>query len=308
MKKMKSQIAAASIALIVCSVLSACGGAASAEQQETSAAAVTETTKTTETTTTQTAETKESAKETETEKETEKETAKTETASETETSSETEAKKESKTETSGKIVVIDPGHQAKGNNDKEPNGPGSSEMKTKVSSGTDGVASGEPEYKLALTVGLKLRDELEKRGYTVSMTRETNDVDISNAERAKIANDLNADVFIRIHADGSDDREMYGCMTLCPTAENIYNSNIYKQSRHLSDCVLEEYSAATGARANRVWETDTMTGMNWSNVPVTTIEMGYMSNPEEDMKMQDASYQALIVEGLANGIDKYMEN
>ena len=51
-----------------------------------------------------------------------------------------------------------------------------------------------------------------------------------------------------------------------------------------------------------------MTGMNWSNVPVTTIEMGYMSNPEEDMKMQDASYQALIVEGLANGIDKYMEN
>ena len=139
------------------------------------------------------------------------------------------------------------------------------------------------------------------------MTRETHDVDISNSERAIFANDRNADVFIRIHADGDENREKYGCMTLCQTPGNIYNGDLYKQSRHLSDCALEEYSAATGAKANRVWETDTMTGINWSNVPVTTIEMGYMSNPEEDLKMQDESYQDLIVKGLANGIDRYIE-
>ena len=90
------------------------------------------------------------------------------------------------------IIVIDPGHQQKGNYDKEPNGPGSSELKAKVSSGTAGISTGIPEYKLTLAVSLYLKDELLARGYEVIMTRETHDVDISNVERALIANEANA--------------------------------------------------------------------------------------------------------------------
>ena len=50
---------------------------------------------------------------------------------------------------------------------------------------------------------------------------------------------------------------------------------------------------------------DTMTGINWSEVPVTIIELGFMSNPTEDQVMQDATMQNNMVQGIANGIDAY---
>ena len=55
-----------------------------------------------------------------------------------------------------------------------------------------------------------------------------------------------------------------------------------------------------------IWEADNMTGNNWSQAPTTLIEMGYMSNPTEDRKMQQDSYQKKMVYGIANGIDNYL--
>lgn len=204
-----------------------------------------------------------------------------------------------------RIVAIDPGHQSRGNSEKEPIGPGASEMKAKVAGGTRGVATGKPEYELTLEISIKLKEELISRGYTVVMIRETNDVNISNAERAQIANTSGATAFLRIHADGSDNGAVSGATTLCPTPGNPYCANIYGDSRRLSDAVLESLCSSTGCKKRYVSEVDNMSGINWCQIPVSIVEVGFMTNADEDMLLSTEEYQWKVAKGIADGVDKF---
>ena len=208
----------------------------------------------------------------------------------------------------GKLIVLDPGHSNIVTGNTEPLGPGSGEMKAADSTGTHGTTSGLSEIELNFQVATQLKAELEARGYTVLMTRYDNDTAISCSERAQVANNAEADAFIRIHADGSESSSSSGAMAICITPSNPYTASTYSESRKLSDAVLNAYVASTGFSSRGVWETDTMTGNNWSEVPCTLIEMGFMTNPNEDSLMADPSFQQKIVTGIANGIDNYFAN
>jgi len=207
------------------------------------------------------------------------------------------------TDSNGIIIAIDPGHQRNGNYTQERIGPGASHTKPMVSSGTTGVATKIPEYEFTLEISLQLRDELISRGYEVFMIRETHDVDISNSTRAEMAAESGASVFIRIHANGSNDSSVNGILTISPTSHTPFIPALYSRSRALSQCVLDGMIETTGAKNRGIWETDTMTGINWSKIPVTIVELGFMTNPDEDRLMQTPEYQQKLVEGMANGID-----
>ena len=205
-----------------------------------------------------------------------------------------------------KIVCIDPGHQAEEMTDTEPNGPNSTEMKQKVTSGAYGEFSGKNEYEINLEVSLKLRDILVSRGYTVVMTRETHDVTISNVERAQIATAANANIFIRIHCNDVDESEVNGVLCYGPASDNTYlPQEIIENSQRLCEVLRDNQCAVTGQKAlNNLYQND-MTGINWASMPVSIVEMGFMSNETEDLFLASEEGQNQIAEGLANGVDAY---
>ncbi len=228
--------------------------------------------------------------------------------SELQTDMEIEQEAESESESGARYVVaVDPGHQGSwvDMSALEPSAPGSSEMKAKATTGTQGRFTGIPEYELNLEISLLLRDELEARGYEVIMTREDNDTAISNAERATMAYEEGGDIYVRIHANGSDDPGVNGALAMAPSPQNPYVGDLAEDSYLLADCVLTAYCAKAGFSSLGIQYYDNMTGINWSRLPVMILEMGFMTNESDDSRMADPSVQGLMAEGIADGIDAY---
>lgn len=202
----------------------------------------------------------------------------------------------------GYKIGIDPGHQEKANSELEIMMPGTYEKKAKVASGTRGTTTDIPEYVTNLEVSLKLRDLLTALGAEVLMTRETHDVDISNQERAVMMNEWGADLVLRIHCNGSTDPFVQGMGMYVR-----YSGDAYQESYELGQALLKHMAEATGAKKAGVFKRNTYTGLNWSTVPSVIVEMGYMTNPEEDVKLNSADYQEKLVIGALNGILEYLK-
>lgn len=218
-----------------------------------------------------------------------------------------ETEMESETESEKLTVAIDPGHQGSwvDMSAQEPSAPGSSEMKAKATTGTEGRFSGKKEYELNLEISLLLREELENRGYEVILTREDHDTAISNSERAIKAYEEGGDIYVRIHANGADDASVSGALAMVPSPSNPYVGDLAEDSYLLADCILGAYCEKASFQSLGIQYYDNMTGINWSKLPVMILEMGFMTNESDDLRMADSEVQQQMAVGIADGIDAY---
>lgn len=206
-----------------------------------------------------------------------------------------------------KLVVIDPGHANRSNLETEPLAPGSSVMKIKDGGGAQGISTKTPEYLVNMEVSKRLKSLLEQRGFTVVMTKTDNSVSLGNVERAEVGNKANANLVIRIHADSSDNSTVTGASMLIPQAINDNTKAIYDESKRCGQIVLNTLVSEIGMKNRGLDPRNDMTGFNWSKVPVILVEMGFLSNPDEDKKLSSAEYQDKLAKGLADGISEALK-
>lgn len=204
-------------------------------------------------------------------------------------------------------ICIDAGHQKKLDGKLEPVSPGSSNKKARVSQGTAGIGTKKAEYIVNLEAAMLLKEILLEKGYNVIMTRESHDVNISNVERAEIANKAKANMTIRIHCDSIKDSSKTGATILIPSSKNNNTKNIYEASNKFAN-ILKNNLKEEAIKVNGVFERSDITGFNWSTVPVVILEMGFMSNYNEDKMLCDESYQKKLMNIVAESIEKFKES
>ena len=200
----------------------------------------------------------------------------------------------------GLRIGIDPGHQETPDPERERIAPDTRKTRARVAPGTTGIRSGKPEYAVNLEISLALREALRGEDAEVILTRETNDVHISNYERARLMNEQEADLVLRIHCNGSGRKTMHGI--------GIYVSKSYgmpRESKRAADCILARLAETTGAKPRGVSRRDTYTGLNWLQMPGLLIECGYLTNPREDELLNQPEYQRKLAAGILEGVCDY---
>ncbi len=215
----------------------------------------------------------------------------------------------------GYRICVDPGHQAHMDSRLEPANPfDRTEKKARTAGGAQGVATRVYEYERNLEIALLLAELLRACGAEVLLTRETEDVTLSNIDRARMANDFQADVFLRLHCNKSDDPKRRGLCVYAPivSANRFYDT---KKARMLEwaetlGALMQEES---GAASHKAVASNQYTGSNWAQMPTFLIEMGYMSNAEDDLLLADPDYQQGLILGMARFLatmpkDAYRDN
>ncbi len=202
-------------------------------------------------------------------------------------------------------IAIDAGHQKKANSETEPIGPGSDKTRAKVTWGTEGVQTHIPEYELTLAVAEKIRDELESRGYEVVMIREDSDVNIPDSQRALTANTSGAKAVLHIHGNADDRPEIKGIMAFVPSKDNPFSGAYHDESASFAEKILSSMETELSAKNWGVIDNDTLSTLNYTKIPAVHLEVGYMTNKDEDALLADDEYRTRIAKAVADGIDEY---
>ena len=205
------------------------------------------------------------------------------------------------------VVVVDPGHDRLGNAETEPIGPGSATRKIKDGGGTGGVVTGIREADLVLDVSLRLRTLLRRAGVDVVMTRtSTEGPGMGNIARARIANRASAGLFLRVHADGHPSSAVRGTHILVPALRRGWTDDVYRPSRRAASLLLPELVRTLGFPERGISEHSDFTGFNWADVPVVLVEMGFMTNPDEDRALARSAVRDRAALGLCRGTLRFL--
>ena len=194
---------------------------------------------------------------------------------------------------SDKVILIDPGH-----------------------GGIDGGAkskTGTIEKDINLQIALKLRDNLEEKGYRVYMTRDEDEglYQKGNTIKEKKREDLNkrvemkkqtdCDIFVSIHQNMFPQSKCYWAQVWYASNENCYNLATVVQ-----DSIKESVKDNNKRVAKPAAEAYLILRDKYEGASIL-VECGFLSNPDEESRLKSDKHQTLIVEGISNGIDKYFE-
>lgn len=205
------------------------------------------------------------------------------------------------------VVTIDPGHQEKANMGQEPVAPKSKMTKFKATVGSRGAITKKSEYAITLDASKMLQKKLQKKGYKVFLTRYTNEVDLSNIERAKIANKRQSSLFIRIHADGAENPNVHGFSIIAPGKDNPYTKKVFRESKIAAQTIVKQVEKDFVLYQNGLIYRSDLAGFNWSKVPVILVELGYISNPQEDRNLSNSHYLDKLSTSISDGVSEYLD-
>lgn len=156
------------------------------------------------------------------------------------------------------------------------------------------------EKTIALSVAKKVRDKLEEKGVNVIMTR-TGDTYPTLDERPEIANKRGAAMFLSIHLNST-----VMPVTAAQGIEIYYSESNNEKgygitSKEMASIILKKASKSAGTTARGV-KSGNLLVTRKSVMPANLIEIGFMNNPDELLKLITDEYQEKIADGIAEGI------
>lgn len=175
-------------------------------------------------------------------------------------------------------IVIDPGHGA------HDSGAVSSITKVK-------------EKDLALKTSLALKNKLINLGYDVVMTRDS-DFYPTLLDRSKLANDLDADIFISVHYNSvnANTKNIHGIESY------IFNT---PDNKMLGESIHSSLISKTKAFNRGLKTGNKLVVLRTTKVPAILLELGFLSHPSDAVKVLRDDYQEVLVDAIVQGVNKY---